>query len=69
MVRFGLVQVSKIVNGSVSNRFGLDPLEPNRTVADCWVHLQPKMAPSLVLGLGPLVSLSSVWDCGSVGTT
>ena len=31
VVQFGLVQVSKVVNGSVSNRFGLDPLKLNQT--------------------------------------
>ena len=40
VVQFSLVQVSKIVNGSVSNRFGLDPLEPNRTVADCYKQVK-----------------------------
>ena len=36
---FGSVQVSKVVNGLVSNKFGFGPLEPNQTVADCATHL------------------------------
>ena len=51
MVQFGSIQFQKNFNGSFRNWFGFDTLEPNQTIADCYLRCNT-LVPTSIIGRG-----------------